>query len=45
MKVAVKVTAADTSAWKRGDIGMVNERAEDGTAKLSFAAATGSGCD
>jgi transglutaminase-like putative cysteine protease len=35
MKVAVKVTTAGTGARDRGD-----ERAEDGPAKLSFAAAT-----
>ncbi len=42
MKVAVKVTtAATTGAWDCGDLGMVNKPAEDGTAELSFAAATG----
>jgi hypothetical protein len=42
MKVAVKVTMAATSGpWDCDDLGMVNKPAEDGTAELSFAAATG----
>ena len=39
MKVAVKVTAAAAGALDCGD--MTNKRAEDGTKKFSFAAATG----
>ena len=42
MKVAVKVTTvAAPGAWDCGSLGTMNKRAEDGTARLSFAATTG----